>query len=161
MKFLILVLTILSLWLRLAKGVDYLAFDPSLTSNVVYRLRLGTNAGVVRSTIDLGTNRIVGLTNGPWGHYFASVVAVTTNGIESLPSNELFSTNLPSAPARLRLLPPTDALILQSSAVGAGGPWKTLAIVTSTNQPLSLVQSPRQFFRVVHTNLPPLPGGAQ
>jgi hypothetical protein len=155
MKLVILTLAILCLWLKLASGVDTLAWDASATSNVTYRLRWATNsAGNEAGTLVLGTNTTVALTNGPWGRFYFDVIAATTNGIESLPSNELLATNRPAAPLQLRLLPPADALLLQSTADPRAG-WKTIAVITSTNRPLILAQVERQSFRVIATNLPP------
>jgi len=166
-------LTILSALLTLfgllyaALGVDYLAFEPSLTPNVTYRLRWGTNSGGVLGVFNIGMNRYIPLTDGPAIRRFYTVVAVDQNGVESLPGNEVLTTNrlpslvgLPQSPALLRITPPMDALLLQSASSPAG-PWKTLAVITSSNEPLQITAAPRQMFRTISTNLPPMPGGVK
>jgi len=145
-----------------------LEWNPSPSSNLIagYRIHYGpaprtnsdpalfrypfTNTYPKTTLSALLTN----LAAGPW--YF-SATAIATNGLASLyTTNELAWTNSPAPPASLRLAGPVDALILQS-APGAAGPWKTLAVVTSSNQPLQLTAAPKQMFRALSTNLPPLP----
>ena len=145
-----------------------LDWDPSPSSNVVasYRIhhgqarRTNSDPALYRYPFtntfprDVMTALITNLAPGLW--YF-SATALASNGITSAyTTNELAITNQLPPPARLRMTGPADALILQS-APSPDGPWKTLAVITSTNQPIQLVATPRQLFRVLSTNLPPLP----
>ena len=146
---------------RLALGADVaLDWDASATAGVTnYRVRYGTTSRVYTASISFsGTNRSGMVSNIPPGRWFFAATAMK-QGMESDPSNEVSWTNTAFAPLNLRITGPTDALALQS-APAPSGPWKTLAVVTSSNAPLQLTAAPRQFFRAISTNLPPLPGGA-
>jgi len=143
----------------IARGVDYVTFDPSSTSNVVYRLRIRAETNSQSYTVmELGTNRFVGLTNGPWGRQYYTAVAVTTNGWESDPSNEVLSTNRPGAPVNLKLELGTNAAIIQGT-INGGSQWRHLATVIE--DPVLLAQQRSQMLRAFSTNLPPLPGGSR
>jgi hypothetical protein len=153
MKLFVLIFALLCLWLRLAMGVDEISFNASVTSNVVYRLRWATNsAGTVVGDMALGTNTVMALTNGPWGRFYFTVTALTTNGIESNPSNEVLSTNRPASPLQLRINEQTNVVILEGSFNGQH--WKHLGIFTTNALQLAL-----QKYQLIRAKVgpPPLP----
>ena len=135
-----------------------LEWDPSPSASVQsYRVYWSTNSGrySVFSTFP-GTARSANITGLGYGRWFFAATAIASNGLESAFSNEV-SVNAPLPPPQItRISGPRDALILQS-APAAAGPWKTLAVITSSNQPVQLIIAPRQFFRTIATNLPPFP----
>jgi hypothetical protein len=153
-KLYLLIIAIFCIITRLVIGVETLTFDASTTPNVGYVLKWGTNQLGVIGSLALDTNRVAKLTNGPFGAYYFKVTAFANNGTESDFSNVLLATNRPNAPINLRIIGPTDALLLQASA-SAAGPWKSLAVITSTNTPLVLAPEPKQMFRAIITNAPP------
>jgi hypothetical protein len=161
MKLLVLLFALMCLWIRLAMGADaLLEWDASATAGVTnYRVSYGQTSRVYAASRSFGTNLSALITNLVAGRWFFSATAWKA-GIESDPSNELGWTNTAFSPVNLRITGPRDALALQSAASPAG-PWKTLAVVTSTNAPLQLTIQPREMFRAASTNLPPLPGGAR
>jgi hypothetical protein len=101
------------------------------------------------------TNLSVTVSNLGPGLWFFSAYAISTNGIRSDYSNEASWTNKAFGPQNLRITGPIDALALQSS--GDLTTWKTLAVITSTSAPLVVAVQPRSMFRVMNTNLPPIP----
>jgi hypothetical protein len=101
------------------------------------------------------TNFSVTVSNLGPGVWFFSAYAISTNKIRSDYSNEASWTNKSFGPQNLRITGPVDALALQSS--GDLSTWKTLAVITSTNTPLIVAVQPRSMFRVMNTNLPPIP----
>jgi hypothetical protein len=115
-------------------GADYVVFDASPTPNVVYkfRIRTDTNSPTYPWTFNLGTNQFIYLTNGPWGIQSYSVVAVSTNGIESFSSNEVLSTNRPGAPLQLRVIKETEIVTIHGSSAD-GLAFNKLADITNGN----------------------------
>lgn len=150
------IFAVLCCGLRLAMGLDSLTFEASTTSNVVYRLKWSTNsAGAAAGSLELGTNRFLALTNGPWGRFYYRVLSVTTNNIESDPSNEVLGTNRPVAPLQLQIQTVTNAVILQGSFNGET--WKDLGVFTTNALELAL-----QRYQLIRAKVgpPPMPGGA-
>lgn len=140
---------------KMAIGQESLTFDASPSPSVTYFIKWGTNSGSAQGGFSLGTNRVVALTNGPWGRYFFTVTALSSNQVESFPSNELLATNRPAAPLELRLVPAgTNVVYIDGSFNGLN--WRRLAVVT--NDPALLAMQRQQMFRASNTNLPPLPG---
>lgn len=135
-----------------ALGVDNVTFTMSPTPNVTHKLIWGTNAGGTVGSMTVFTNNF-SLTNGPWGAYYFRMVAVSTNNIESNPSNEVLSTNRPAEPLQLRIVPGTNTVIIEGSFNG-GSDWRQFAVA-------STVKTPTIMFRARLTNMPPLPGGVQ
>lgn len=147
---------------RLACGADYLLeWDGSTSAGVTnYRLHYGQTSRVYSASVPFsGASRSGTVSNLPPGRWCFAATAMMA-GMQSDPSNEIIVTNTAFAPVNLRISGPRDALVLQSASAPAG-PWKTLAVVTSTNAPLQLTAQPRQVFRAISTNLPPMPGGAR
>lgn len=138
-----------------AVASDFISFAPSPSTSVTnYTLSYGPTNRSTTNRIQLGTNTTYSVSNlGPATVSFAFVSA-WANGLESLPSNEILYTNRNFAPQNLRLSG-TDALLLESSPDLRT--WKTLAILTNGAAPLMLVKQTRDVFRVLSTNLPPLP----
>jgi len=136
-------------------SADVITFNPSTAVGVTnYLLNYGPTNRTTTNRIAMGTNTLWTITNlAPATVSFVFVTA-QANGIESNPSNEILYTNRNFAPNTLKLSG-TDALMLQSSIDNRT--WKTLAIITSTNTPLLVSMAPRQSFRTITTNLPPLP----
>lgn len=100
-----------------------LAWDPSPTLGVQYRLYAHTNtfAGLNLSNatvrLDAGTNRTATVSNIVAGSvWFFVVTAYDTNGLESVPSDEL-SAVIPQAPGRL------STVVLQWNATVSGTNW--------------------------------------
>lgn len=132
---------------------------PSQGPDTRFRIQFGTNAGVVNSWMDIGTNDTVQLTNGPWGKLFASAVQVVTNPppYEPItigpPSNELVFTNRPYAPVRLRIGSTNAALRIEGTIDGNN--WIHLATVTSKDTPATIQSASKSMsFR---TAIPPKP----
>jgi hypothetical protein len=117
----------------------------------------GTNQAFVYPTnlVFSKTNLSVTVSNLGPGLWFFSAYAISTNNIRSDYSNEASWTNKSFGPQNLRITGPVDALALQSS--GDLSTWKTLAVITSTSAPLVVAVQPRSLFRVMNTNLPPVP----
>ncbi len=149
-------ITALALQLRAANVA--LEWDPSPSPGIAgYRVHYGTNSGGYSAFNSFSrTNRIGTISNLAPGRWFFAATAVASNGLESVKSNEVNVNVLPLSPQITRITGPTDALLLQS-APSAAGPWKTVAVITSSNQPVLLTAASRQFFRTIATNLPPLP----
>lgn len=137
-----------ALMLRLvhrAHSADSLTFTRSTTPNVTHILRWGVGTQVYTASMNLGsTVNIVALTNGPWGPLYYVVVALSTNMIESDPSNELLATNRPAAPLLLRMVPAADVIRLEATLDG-GNIWKPVAIIT--NIPVIIPAVTSQLFR--------------
>lgn len=123
-------------------------WDPSTSSNSVgrYELHFGP---LGRTTNDplyarnyTSTNVIprfassavlLGIHPGIW---FMSVTAVGTNGIASVYSNEVCYTNRGEAPANLRIVGPTEVLVIEST-FGPAEQWHKV-IEFDTNTPPAL-----------------------
>jgi len=103
-------------------GTVRLAWDPSPTTNVQYRLYAHTNAiwatNLMAATVrlDAGTNLTATIANLSASYWHFRATAYTTNGIESLPSNEVI-VSVPSPPAQLR------TVVLQWNATVTGTNW--------------------------------------
>lgn len=149
MKYFITTIAVLCLWLKV-KGVETLTFDASPTPNVTYRLAWGTNATGTIGYLQLGTNLVISLTNGPWGAYYFQVTAFSTNNVESAPSNVLLATNRPAAPLQLRIQPGTNIVYLDGSI---NGTWQRIGMVVK--DPMVIAARSNQMFRLVQ--YPPLP----
>jgi len=131
-------------------AVETLVFDASLTTNVNYKIKWGTNAGETIGSIVLGTNTIISLTNGPWGRYYFTAYAISTNNIESLPSNEIITTNRPSSPLTLRI---TNSITFINVLASYNGGASWIIINKITNNPIER----SAIFKAAITNKPPLP----
>lgn len=146
---------------RLAVGADSvgLSWDSSPSSGVAnYRIRFGNFPGIYHSQQQVTPRDLdTVITNLAYGTWYFVASAILTNGLESEPSNEATWTNRVFVPLNLRLIPPMDAMLFQSS-VDNGVTWQTVAIITPTNrQPVLLTMKPKQLFRTISTNLPPFP----
>ncbi len=140
-------------------GADVaLEWEPSPSVGVAsYRIHYGTNSGSYPFFNSYSqASRSCLITNLPPGRWFFAATAVGSNSLESAMSNEVNVNMPPASPQITRITGPRDALLLQS-APSAAGPWKTVAVITSSNQPVLLTAASRQFFRTITTNLPPLP----
>lgn len=132
---------VLAVWIvHQANSADSLTFNRSTSSNVTHILRWGVGTQVYTGSKDLGTNNMVAMLNGPWGRFFFVVAAVSSNQIESLPSNELLHTNRPDMPLMLRLVPRTNKVVTVETSFDGGLSWQSL-----TNVPMLAVTS--QLFR--------------
>lgn len=145
---------------KLAFGADTvgLEWNASTSAGVDrYRIRYGNATGIYHSQSQVTPRDLDTLvTNLAYGTWYFVVSAVLTNGIESEPSNEVVWTNRVYVPINLKLRPPVDALLLQTSVDGLI--WKTIAIITPTNsQPIQLIMQPKTMFRTISTSLPPPP----
>lgn len=123
-----------------SRSADSLTFNRSTSSNVTHILRWGVGTQVYTGSKDLGTNNMVAMLNGPWGRFFFVVAAVSSNQIESFPSNELLHTNRPDMPLMLRLVPRTNKVVTVETSFDGGLSWQSL-----TNVPMLAVTS--QLFR--------------
>lgn len=101
----------------------HLAWDPSPSSGVRYRLYAHTNTfaglNLTNATVrlDAGTNRTATVSNILAGtRWFFVATAYDTNGLESIPSQEL-SAVVPEPPARL------STVVLQFNATVSGTNW--------------------------------------
>lgn len=112
-----------------------LAWDPSPTPQVTYRLYCHTNSladtnlapAVLR--LNVGTNTTARLAEVAPGLWFYRVTAVATNAVESIPSNEV-AVFVPAPPPGLRLVVEANALDL-SQASG----WTNLGFFRLRLQP--------------------------
>lgn len=148
---------------KLAFGADTvgLEWDASASAGVdKYRIRYGNLPSIYHSQAQVPQRDLeIVITNLAYGTWYFVASAVLTNGLESEPSNEVRWTNRVFVPINLRLTPPLDALILQTSVDGVI--WKTIGIITPTNpQPVRLIAQPYTLFRTISTNLPPVPSPA-
>lgn len=170
MKTFVLILIVLSMWLRLLKGdAVRLDWNASPSSNVLfYVVHYGQSPRTsadplayvysIEVIIPTPTNFIT-LTNISPGVWYFSATALLTNGLESLFSNEVIWTNRLFAPVVLRITGPTDAMAVQTSVDGVL--WKTVGVVTATNAPLVMTASTNALIRTKPLRLlPPPPGGA-
>lgn len=135
-----------------------LEWDASASTGVdKYRIRYGNLPGIYHSQSQVPPRDLeTVITNLAYGTWYFVASAVLTNGLESEPSNEVRWTNRVFVPINLRLTPPLDALILQTSTDGVI--WKTIAVITPTNpQPVLLTAQKHTLFRVISTNFPPAP----
>lgn len=153
-------LALLVILARLAVGADTvgLTWDASTSAGVdKYRIRYGNFPGIYHSQSQVPPRDLDTLvTNLSYGTWYFVCSAVLTNGLESEPSNEVRWTNRVFVPINLRLTPPMDALLLQTSVDAVN--WKTIAIITPTNpQPVSVAMTPFTLFRTISTNFPPSP----
>lgn len=154
-------------WLALLLGLARLAiaadtvgliWNASTSAGVdKYRIRYGNLPGIYHSQSQVPPRDLNALiTNLAYGTWYFVASAVLTNGLESEPSNEVAWTNRVFVPINLRITPPLDALLVQTSVDGIR--WATVAIITRTNPiPIQLVMQPRQMIRTISTNLPPVP----
>lgn len=132
-----------------------LAWDNTNSARVSYVLKWGVTNNAVTNIVVAGTNATAELTNGPWGRVIIAAVAVSTNGVESNPSNLVTVTNTPSAPLRLRVTTVPQAVQLEGTFNG-GSSWRTLAIVT--NEPALILGAMQgMMFRASKIKPPPLP----
>ena len=133
---------------------------PSQGPDSRFRIQFGTNAGVINTWMDIGTNDTVQLTNGPWGRLFATAVQVVTNPppYEPVtigpPSNELVFTNRPYAPVRLRIGSTNAALRIEGTE--DGNTWVHLATVTREGAPAT-IKSASDVMQLRTAQLPPRP----
>lgn len=112
---------LLLLWLP-AQAVR-IGWDASIGASG-YRLYYGTNSGVYRVSVDVGTNltaTIIGLTTGPTNYFI--VTAYNAHGIESLPSEEL-AYSVPSGPI-------TNTIVTVDHAGDISGPWTNVVALTN------------------------------
>ena len=143
MKLIVLIFAVLAMvWFggSLTRPADSITFDRSASSNVTHVLRWGAGTQIYSGSQDLGTNNLVAMSDGPWGRFFFVVAAVSSNQVESLPSNELLHTNRPDMPLMLRLVPRTNRVVELETSFDGGVNWQHL-----TNLPMLAVTS--QLFR--------------
>jgi len=156
MKRLALILFLLSFLSANLQAADTLIFTPSsavgVSNNTVHYGPHPSRSGTNR--VNIGTNTHWVITSTAPATVSFLFATAWASGIESIPSNELLYTNRNFAPT-LRLSGPSDALALQ--ATEDMKTWKTLAVIVSSNQPLIVQSTPKQFFRTLTTNTPPLP----
>jgi hypothetical protein len=113
------------------------------------------NYTATNSVIRLATSAVLtGLNPGIW---FVSVTAIGTNGVPSLYSNEVCYTNRGEAPVNLRILGPTEMLLIESTW-GPADQWTT--VVEFTNTPAQRALRFSELFRARRVAPPPpAPGG--
>lgn len=153
----------LAILTKLAFGADTvgLEWDASASAGVdKYRIRYGNLPGIYHSQSQVPPRDLdTVITNLAYGTWYFVASAVLTNGLESEPSNEVRWTNRVFVPINLRLTPPLDALIVQTSVDGIV--WKTIAVITPTNpQPVLLTAQKHILLRTISTNFPPTPAPA-
>jgi hypothetical protein len=137
-------------------GADSVIFTPSSTVGVTnYSICYGPYpTRSVTNRVHIGTNTSWVITNvAPATIAFIHATA-WANGIESDPSNEILYTNRNFAPQTLRLTGSNEALALQTTTDLQS--WRTLAIISSGDAPLSIHPELFSIFRVETIN-PPLP----
>lgn len=139
-------------------GLEWTASPSAGVAN--YRIRFGNFPGIYHSQKQVTPRDLdTVITNLAYGTWYFAASAILTNGLESEPSNEVRWTNRVFVPLNLRITPPLDALIVQTSVDGLV--WKTIGIITATNpQPLILTAEKNKMFRTISTNFPPTPAPA-
>ncbi len=110
---------------------------PSHGTNIVFRLKYGTSTNSYPWFVDVGTNTMATVTNATSGFLYFIVVARTTDGLESDPSNLVNVTNYPAAPLRLRIETNTTSSVIIEGIMDGITDWKPLAVVTS--DPVAIV----------------------
>lgn len=142
-----------------------LAWDaaPSHGTNISYVLKWGEGldifqenfSGIYPNIFDAGTNTAAVVTNPPSGVLYFVVVARTTSGIESGPSNLLLVTNYPAQPIHLRMTTNTLQTVKLEGTRNGGSDWQHLADVT--NEPVVILGGMRSMLLRATTIKPPLP----
>jgi hypothetical protein len=122
-------------------------------TNIGYVLKWGPLPGATNFNLFVGTNLTAVVTNPTTGFLYFHVVARTSDGIESEPSNTIKETNYPSAPIQLRIRTNTTTSLKLEGSVD-GGAWIHLA--TITNDPVWVAMRRNMMLRT-STNLPPVP----
>jgi len=135
-----------------------LAWDkaPSHGTNIGYVLKWGSLPGATNFSLFVGTNLTAVVTNPTSGYLYFNVVARTSDGVESDPSNILKETNNPAAPLQLRITTNTTTGLKLEGSVDLQT-WIHLADIV--NDPATVAMRQRMMLRA-STNRPPLPGGA-
>lgn len=117
-----------------------LAWDPSSSTNVVgYSVLYGPASNRYQSRAWTDTNTMVTITNlAPGTFYFFVVTALSEDGIESDPSNEV-STQTPGQPpnmpptldpiANVKLAVGSRPRVVRLTGVGPGAPWEDQAVI--------------------------------
>ena len=132
---------------------DTVTFTSSPSVGVTnYSIYYGPTNRLSTNRVHIGTNTTWTITNVVPATVAFIFATAWTNGIESIPSNEIRYTNQNFAPQNLKLSG-TDALLLQTSIDLRA--WKTIAIITNGSAPLLMVKQSRDMFRALSTNLPP------
>jgi len=127
---------------------------PSHGTNISYVLKWGPQPGATNFSVSVGTNLTAVVTNLTSGFLYFHVVARTSDGLESDPSNTVRETNYPSAPIQLRITTnTTTSLNLDGSQNGQT--WIRLA--TISNDPIFLATQQRMMLYRLSTNQPPFP----
>jgi hypothetical protein len=123
---------------------------PSHGTNISYVLKWGPQPGATDFSLSVGTNLTALVTNLTSGFLYFQVVARTSDGLESDPSNTVKTTNYPAAPLQLRIRTNTTTGVRLEGTLD-GQTWIYLATVT--NDPVQVLMRQRMMFRT----LPPLP----
>ena len=172
MKIVVLIFAFLCLWLRVAMGeigstaTPPFEWDPSSSSNTLARYEIhygplgrttndplyARNYTATSNVPKSATSRVLfGINPGIW---FASVTAIGTNGIPSLYSNEVCYTNRGEAPVNLRIVGPTEYILIESS-YAPGEPARE--VIRYTNTPIERALAAREFLKGKRV-APPVPG---
>jgi hypothetical protein len=126
---------------------------PTHGPDITYVLRWGTSVGATTWSTNVGNQTSVTVTNPTSGTLYFSVVARSSDGLLSDPSNTVVATNYPAAPLQLRISTNTSTS-LKLEGTEDGKTWIYLATVT--NDPAQVAMRRNMIFRA-STNLPPLP----
>lgn len=128
-------------------------------TNISYVLKWGNTNGSAQFSTNVGHKFTAIVTNPTPGILYFHVVAVTPDGIESLPSNVVVETNHPAAPLRLildRTNATTSSIRIEGTTDGAAT-WIHLATVTSENAPAIIQSATKQLLIRSKLVVPPLP----
>lgn len=134
-----------------------LAWDraPSHGTNITYVLKWGAQTNATNFTLSVGTNLTATVTNPTPGYLYFHVVARTSDGLESEPSNVVIETNYPAKPLQLRVTDNTTSSVRIEGTTDAQN-WIHLATVNRDNAPVTLPSASKgMMLRTVQ--LPPLP----
>lgn len=134
-----------------------LAWDRHLShgTNITFALKWGAVSNTFPNSIDLGTNTTTVFTNLTTGFLYFVVVARTTDGLESDPSNVVAITNYPAQPIRLRMVTNMLQTVRLEGTRNGGTDWQHLADVT--NEPAVILGGMRSMMLRAATLKPPLP----
>lgn len=122
-------------------------------TNITFLLKWGSVPGSTNYHLSVGTNLTATVTNPTSGFLFFHVVARTTEGLESDPSNMIVVTNYPAAPLKLQIST-NNTTSLKLEGTVDGSTWILLANIT--NDPVVVAMRRNMMFRA-STNPPPLP----
>jgi hypothetical protein len=114
---------LLGVYARCGAAPVTLAWDPNPHADKIaaYELRYGTDPANLSGRHKVGSEVTETTLDLAPGNYFFEVIAISGNGIESLPSNRVEHLLRPAPPAKLR------AVEIQTSANLKD--WKTIALI--------------------------------